>query len=683
QALHRRKKAAVLAALDLWRLMRRERPALVVTRGYNAEALGRIVALILGIPAATWVHESRSIRPRSAARRLLDRLLNPRCAGVLALVETQRPHLLRLQWREDQIRIAPPGVTAPVVTAGRAEVRAGLGVALDAELVVIVARMRPEKDHATLLRAFAEVRRVRPRAQLLVVGDGVLREELERLVAELGLDRDVVYVGLRSEVGDLLAAADVAALSSRKECAPQSLLEAMAVGVPVVATAVGGIPEMVEQATTGLLVPPGDPGALAEALIALLGDPVRRSALADAARREVTRRFDAATAVRHAERQLSGLARPPARLTVVLNGVGRGGAEMALLNLVRALDPALVTTRMICLHRGGELADPFRAAGCPVEVVGRRARDPRTLLTLISRLRRDADVVLVVSYHANAMTLSRIAARLTGTPDIVTVHTMGPNPPAGRCLPRHVVATLGLCRALVVLAASQADYLRRAEGVGTRPWRSAPQHVIPNGVPSTPGPDPAAVTVARRELGFGADDVVVGTVGRLVPEKDHAMLLRAFARLVADHPRARLVIVGGGPREAALRELAAALGVADRVVLTGMRTDVGDLLPAVDVFALSSLQEAAPMAVVEAMHAGLPVVATSCGAVADLVTDGKDGFVVPVGDDVALAERLAALVEDSVARATLGAHARDHAVTEFSDLVMAERYERLIAELIR
>jgi glycosyltransferase involved in cell wall biosynthesis len=683
RALHRRKRTAALIAVDLWGLLRRERPGLVVARGYNAEALGRLLALVLRIPAATWVHESRSVVPRPASRRLLDRLLNPYSAGVLALVAAQRPHLTRLRWREDQVRLAPPGIALPAPTADRDHVRALLGLAPDVELIVVVARLVPAKDHGTMLRAFARVRAVRPRARLLLVGYGVLREELEQLARDLGIAGDVVFTGMRSDVTDLLAAGDVAALSSREECAPQALLEAMAVGVPVVATAVGGVPEMVESGSTGLVVPPEDPDALAGAVLGLLEDPARRAALGRAGRRAAAERFDETTAVRIAERHLTTLARPPARLVIVVHSVDRGGAETVLLNLVRALDPVHATARVICLHREGELAASFRAAGCPVEVVGRRARDPRTLATLLRRFRRHADAVLTVSHHPQAMTLARFAARLTRTPDIVTVHTMGPNPPGGRCLPRHVVATLRTSRALVVLAPSQADYLRHAEGVGTRPWTSAPQYVIPNGVPPARDPVPGEAAAVRAELGLGADDTVIGSVGRLVPEKDHETLLRAFARLAPAHPRTRLVVVGGGPQEAALRELAASLGLAGRVVLTGARTDVGRLLPAFDVFALPSRLEAAPLAVLEAMHHGLPVIATDCGAVADLVTDGKDGYVVPVGDDQALAERLALLLDDPAHRDVLGDHARDHARAEFSDLVMAERYEQLLGDLTR
>lgn len=135
----------------------------------------------------------------------------------------------------------------------------------------------------------------------------------------------------------------------------------------------------------------------------------------------------------------------------------------------------------------------------------------------------------------------------------------------------------------------------------------------------------------------------------------------------------RLVVVGAGPREDALRTLAADLGLPDRVVLTGGRADVARLLAAFDIFASSSRQEASPLAVIEAMHAGLPVVATACGAVPDLVTDREDGHLVPVGDDAALADRLASLIGERDTRAALGAHARAHAQAELSVEVMARR----------
>ncbi|MDL5158998.1 glycosyltransferase [Actinomycetospora termitidis] len=683
RALQRRKRAALLAALDLLRLLRRERPGLVVTRGYSADVLARTVALLLGIPASTWVHDSRDHVPRALARRLFDRLANRHSAGVLGLVEAQRPYFARLGWRDDQVCIVPPGVASAPATTPSMTVRGCLGFAPDTEVVVLVARLTHQKDHATALRAFARVRAARARARLLLVGDGPLREDLERLAVELGVSEDVVLTGTRSDIADLLGAADVGLLSSREECAPQALLEAMSSGLPVVATAVGGVPEMVDHGSTGLLVPAGDVGALADALLTVLDDPVRRRELGRAGQRHVARHVDLEVSTRRAENALTRLARPPVRLTLVLDEVDRGGAETVLLALVRALDPARVAVRMICLRRGGELAADFRAAGCPVEVLGRPSRDPRTAAALVRRLYQDADVALVANHHRGAMALTRAAARITGTPDVVTVHTMGPNPPGGRCLPRHVVETLASTRALVVLSQGHERYLGAAEGVGSRPWRSAPVHVIPNGVTVPPPPGRHSPDAVREELGLGMDDVVIATVGRLVPEKDHDTLLRAFAKLAVDHPRARLVVVGAGPREGALRLLAAHLGVDDRVLLTGGRTDVVRLLPAFDVFALSSRTEAFPLAVVEAMHAGLPVVATNCGAVADLVTDGVNGHLVAVGDEAALADRLGGLLRDPAARTALGARSRDRAEAEFTDTAMAERYTRLVEGLVR
>jgi glycosyltransferase involved in cell wall biosynthesis len=175
---------------------------------------------------------------------------------------------------------------------------------------------------------------------------------------------------------------------------------------------------------------------------------------------------------------------------------------------------------------------------------------------------------------------------------------------------------------------------------------------------------------------------VLGVVARLAPQKAHEVLLRAVARLAPDRPGLRLVVVGGGERETALRNLTAELGLTDRVLFTGVRRDVAELLPGFDVSCLSSVHEGVPLAVLESMAAGLPVVATARGALPDLITEGVEGHLVPAGDVTALAARLGELADDPARRAELGARARARAEREFSIQCTVDGYQRLLTGLV-
>ncbi len=165
-------------------------------------------------------------------------------------------------------------------------------------IVACVARLDPVKDLGTLLTAIASL----PRAQLILVGDGPDRAALEARARELGIASRTNFLGFRADVNELLGAADVFALSSLTEGMSIAALEAMAAGLPVVATRVGGTPDVVEDGVTGILVPARDPGALAAALGPLLDDPARREALGGAGRERVRARFSLeATARRYLE----------------------------------------------------------------------------------------------------------------------------------------------------------------------------------------------------------------------------------------------------------------------------------------------------------------------------------------------------------------------------------------------
>ena len=695
RALGRTKRQFPRALVELVGLMRATRPDLVITRGYNAEMLGRIAAIVARVPrTAIWLHDCGDIEPRTFTRKLFDRLLEPFTSAYYGVAHGQvAPLAANLGYRPRKIAIARNGIAGstcePAPTAERdAALARSLGIEPDDRIIGVVAVLRPEKDHATLLRAARIVLERLPDTRVLLIGDGPLRPELERMAADHGIADRVVFAGMRRDVPELLHLIDVLVLSSTTECLPMALLEGMAAGRPVIGTAVGGIPEIIEDGVTGYVVPPGLPAAMAERMVAVLGDRERAREMGMAARRRVESEFSLERSVQDAERAMTDtLLRNrravPLRLSLVVDHISIGGAEMLLLNLFRAFDRDVVRPEIVCLREPGNLVDPFRAAGIPVHVLGRSGRyDPRTVPRLVRHLRRNGtDVVLLVQFQVAALTLGRLAARLARCKaNIIAAHDMGVI--GKRCLPRHVVDTMFLSDALVLLAPQQREYLRREEGLGRHPWRRTREVFIPNGIPLPERPTGQDRKAARAELGLDPDDHVVGIVARLNPEKAHHVLLRAIARLAPHDPRLRLVVVGDGELEPRLRALAAELRIGDRVQFTGRRDDVAELLPGFDLACLSSVRECAPLSVIEAMAAGLPVVVTDCGALRDLVADGREGFVVPVGDVGALADRISRLVADPDLRASLGAHSRARAEREYRIEATARQYEQLMLSLV-
>ncbi|PVZ07995.1 glycosyltransferase involved in cell wall biosynthesis [Actinomycetospora cinnamomea] len=311
--LRRAKREVPATLVDLVRHMRRTRPDVVICRGFTAEALGRLAGVLARVPArVVWMHNCGDIRPRSRVHRLVERLLRPVTTAVYGVAHTQVPYLVDdLGYDAGRVRIIHNGVVlGEVEPAGgedgtdeeaRDEARAEFGIAPDEPLIGSVAMLREEKGHETLLQAFRLLLADEPRARLLLVGDGPLRDVLHTRAAALGVAERVVFAGNRSDVPRLLRAMDVFTLCSRTECFPMSVLEAMAASRPVVCTAVGGIPEIVVDGETGTLVPPGEPRALADAFLDLLRDPTRGAQLGKAGRSRVEQEFTLDRSVRTAE----------------------------------------------------------------------------------------------------------------------------------------------------------------------------------------------------------------------------------------------------------------------------------------------------------------------------------------------------------------------------------------------
>ena len=287
-ALGRRGTADVLPFRRLGRVLRRDGVAVLHAHMYGSNVWGTIVGRAAGVPAVV-AHEQTWDYRGDPVRKLLDGRLIGRGADAFVAVSTRdRDRMVALEGVppervivELNAYVPRPGARAPT------DLRAALGLAPETPLVGAAAIFRPQKALEVLIEAVSRLRRAD--AHLALAGDGERRPALERAAAELGVAGRVHFLGLRDDVDAILADVDVAALSSDYEGTPLFAFECMAAGTPLVATDVGGLPDMLEHGRSALLVPPRDPAALAAALDGLLEDPARRAALATAARRRLAR----------------------------------------------------------------------------------------------------------------------------------------------------------------------------------------------------------------------------------------------------------------------------------------------------------------------------------------------------------------------------------------------------------
>jgi glycosyltransferase involved in cell wall biosynthesis len=267
----------------------RFRPDLVVTQSINADVVGNVIASRAG--AAHLVNAHFNVgpgAPTSRYRDLLARLVAIRADGVIAVTSAQIPRLLGLGYRPETIRIVANGVPNPTPAEQPHAVREALAIAPDDFMVLLVATLRPEKNPDLFVRAVRQANAADPRVRGVVAGGG---SELGRVREIAGEDGVIQALGQRQDADDLLAAADVVSLSSDAEGVPMALLEAMALGKPVVATDVGGVSEAVDHGATGLVVPAGDPDAFADALLRLAGDRERARQMGKRAQARYQERF--------------------------------------------------------------------------------------------------------------------------------------------------------------------------------------------------------------------------------------------------------------------------------------------------------------------------------------------------------------------------------------------------------
>jgi glycosyltransferase involved in cell wall biosynthesis len=339
---------------------------------------------------------------------------------------------------------------------------------------------------------------------------------------------------------------------------------------------------------------------------------------------------------------------------LVTKGLGRGGAERLLVSGIGHLDRSRFHVEVAYLLPWKEaLVADLQALDVPVHLLAsRRAFDLRWTFGL-RRLVQERQIDLVHTHMPFVGIGARLVVARRGARLVHTEHNLW----SRYRLPTRIGNMLTIGRNRTVIAVSSAV----AASMHVPAWlpvRLPPIEVVRHGadLASVRAGDDARAA-GRALLGLSPGERAIGCVGNFTAKKDHHTLLRAFASLAATYPELRLVLVGSGPLEAELRAEVGALGLGPVVVFTGMRDDVSELLPAFDVFVLSSRYEGLPIALLEAMATGVPSVATRVGGIPEVVTDGVDGLLIEPGEPDEIVKAVDRILGDPALAAQLGANA--------------------------
>jgi len=369
-----------------------------------------------------------------------------------------------------------------------------------------------------------------------------------------------------------------------------------------------------------------------------------------------------------------------------------GGAEKALARTVIGLDKRKYNPTVCCLRGRGLVAEEIESAGVKVTQLNMSNKFDLAAVFRLFRLLWEEKISIIHSYLYHANILGRVIGKVAQTPiiissersvilseEVVNKDTLEMGSRLRRLvnslsmhLSGRVVTVSELVRETLI-AASKIDPKRLV--------------TIHNGVNLEDYQIDGDITAKKKGLGLETSASVIGAIGRLDRVKGAEYLLRAAAKVIFKTPDAAFLIVGDGSQREALEQLARSLGISHRVVFTGQRDDVPELLAVMDVLVLPSLYEGLPNAVLEAMAAGKPVIATPVGGTPEVVEDGITGLLVPPRDPEALAEAILALLQDRERAEAMGRAGRARVEKYFSvERMIAETealYEELIEEKMR
>lgn len=636
------------------------KPDLIMTYLFHADMIGRFVLSgQQSAPVVPYLVTTYNFW-RYLPARFMERLTKGMVEQYLANSEAVKTYYVdQLGVRREAITTVPNGIDLSLFGRARGQtVRKELGLTKSDFVFTCVANLAPNKGHRYLLAAFERLGRTLPSAHLLIVGTGEQHDNLIRQAAGYATRGRIHFLGRRHDVPAVLAASDVFVLPTLFEGMSVAIVEAMAARIPVVTTDIPENRVLITHNMTGILVPVRSVNGLVEGLERLARDGRARKRFSEAAHDFVrshlsieaitTQWIDAFSAF--TARSVSAPSKP--RIVHLISSLESGGAENMLLRTLPLLNTGEYEHVVVTLLRDGGLAPFFRERGVPVVSSAIRNILDLNGLRRLFRTVRDLQPGLVITYLSHADQVGRLFLQRRLTVPVIPFLRTTYNYP--RYLPMRIFERMTKSLVQQYLANSEAVRKYYVTRLGVSPQAIA---VLPNGI-DTDLLDTTSPDRVRRELKLSSRSFVIICVANFAKSKGHRLLLEAFEQFARGRVGVKLLLVGTGSEESALRQQAQGYVSAPNIIFLGQRDDVPALLAASDVFALPTYFEGMSNALLEAMAARLPVITTDIPENRVIIQDGEQGMLIPPGNVSALREALTTLAANKDERLRLGRAAR-------------------------
>jgi len=331
------------------------------------------------------------------------------------------------------------------------------------------------------------------------------------------------------------------------------------------------------------------------------------------------------------------------------------GAGMYYLNTIPGFDKRKFNVILCVLREENYLIKFFTDKEVNIRILGRGKFSPMTLLDII-RITKKEHIHLIHAHGYGAANFGRLAGMIRGIPTIVHAHD------DDRYYPLYQNLADRLLRNHTAKAIAVSESVKKS-CINKRHIDKDKTFVIHNGIPLKDfvPPEGERVQKERKRLGIESDFKVIGTVAKLREEKGTQYFIESAAKVLEIFPKTNLLVAGDGPLLEELKILSEKLGIYDRVLFAGFRNDIPVILSIIDIFVIPSITEGSPLALLEAMAMGKPIIATNAGGIVEILKDGETGLLVPSRDPEAIAEKIVYLLRNEAESRKLGSRAREEA----------------------